>query len=121
MPSKQLNLPPVEVKPVSREPVGPGKELSLVGLLADSVASSGCSEKEAAICQGYEPAYWSRIKTGEKAAHLDRVSRLPERVQREFVKRYALALKLHVTDEDTRKRVILDLARAAINALEQIA
>lgn len=87
--SKQLNLPPSLVQSVSsaRESNAPQavQEVSLVGMLADAVASTGCSEKEAAIAQGYGPAYWSRIKAGEKAAHLDRVSRLPESVQRAFV------------------------------------
>lgn len=117
----QLNLPPVQVQPSSqhRESTSTAQvqELSLVGLLADAVASTGCSEKEAAIAQGYEPAYWSRIKAGEKAAHLDRVSRLPERVQRAFVTRWASQLRLRVTDGDDQKHAAANLLKAAADFL----
>lgn len=129
--SLQLNLPPTKVQSVSRaretaEPES-GKELSrgeesrLTLLLADAVEAAQCSEKEAALAQGYEPTYWSRIKSGEKAAHLDRLSRLPEKVQREFVKRYAQELKMTVSDEDSRKRAVAELVKAAAHVLSEMA
>lgn len=91
-----------------------GKEVSPTRLLAEAVEATGCSEKDAAISQGYEPAYWSRIKSGEKQAHLDRIGRLPERVQREFVKRYAQELKMRISEEDTERAAALELAEAAL-------
>lgn len=123
--SVQINLPPALVQSLSpaRESAAPVevKEVSLTTLLAESVEATGCAEKDAAISQGYEPAYWSRVKTGEKAAHLDRVSRLPEKVQREFVKRYAQELKMTVRDDDARTQALTDLAEAAVRALRVIA
>lgn len=132
MSHRQLNLPPVPVQSVSRAteavslerettfPEGE-QELSLTRLLADCVSDLGCAEKDAARTLGYEPSYWSRIKAGEKAAHLDRVTRLPAKVQQEFVKRWATQLKMRVSDEDSTKRAIVELARAAVTALEAIA
>ena len=123
--SVQLNLPPqlVQVSSPTRETAAPstGHELSLTRLLADCVADSGCSEKDAALSQGYEPNYWSRIKTGEKAAHLERISRLPEKVQREFVSRWAQQLKMRVIDENSQQRAITALAKAALDVLSEIA
>src|SRR5688572_28503799 len=106
--SLQQPLPPMEVQTLSRtresaEPhtgTAGGKvdsrprESSLTALLTEAVEATGCSEKEAAIAQGYEPTYWSRIKAGEKQAHLERIARLPEPMQREFVTRYARQLKM---------------------------
>lgn len=118
-------LGPMEVKPLSpaRESAAPsaGKELSLTRLLAESVEAVGCSEKDAAISQGYEPNYWSRIKSGEKQAHLERVSRLPEPVQREMCARWGRQLGMHLTTEDTRRRVVANLVKAAAEALAEIA
>lgn len=120
----QLAIGPLPVQSLSRarESAAPvqGKEIPLTTLLADSVEATGCTEKEAALAQGYGAAYWSRVKTGEKAAHLDRLARLPVHVQREFVKRYAHQLKMTVREEDARARAISDLAAAAVRALQEI-
>jgi hypothetical protein len=121
-----LGLGPVEGKTLSqlREPLEPRKgndiSLRLTELLAESVAATQCSEKEAALSQGYEPTYWSRIKSGEKAAQLDRIGRLPEPVQKEFVRRYALTLHM-VVREDNRARALAELVECAARALREIA
>lgn len=129
--SKQLNLPPVPVQSVSlaRESAvsGNGKALShdqetrLTSLLAASVEATGCTEKEAALTQGYEPTYWSRIKSGEKHAYLDRVSRLPESVQRAFVTRWAFQLRLRVSEGDSQKHAAANLLKAAADFLAESA
>ena len=124
-PTVQLNLPPAPVQSVSqrREITTPAevKEVSLTALLADAVECTGCAEKEAARSQGYEPTYWSRIKAGEKAAHLDRVARLPERVQREFVGRWARQLRMRVTTDDSQKQAAINLVKAAADFLSESA
>jgi hypothetical protein len=123
--SVRLGLDPMEVQTLyrRRETDAPrqGNVLSLTALLAESVAAARCSEKEAAIAQGYEPTYWSRIKSGEKAAQLDRVGRLPEPVQREFVRRYASALQMVVRDGDNRARALAELVEVAARAMREIA
>ena len=129
--SKQLNLPPALVQSVSsaRESGVPtdGKDLShdqetrLTSLLAASVEATGCAEKEAALSQGYEPAYWSRIKSGEKHAYLDRVGRLPESVQRAFVTRWACQLRLRVSEGDAQKHAAANLLKAAADFLAESA
>lgn len=120
----QLNLPPTPVQKVSRagEIAAPveGKEVSLTGLLAESVDETGYPDGNAARDMGYEPAYWSRIKSGEKAAHLERVSRLPVRVQREYVKRWGKQLGMHVSDEDAKVRALKNLVCAAADALREV-
>ena len=125
MTHRQLNLPPVPVHSASqrRETAVPaeGKVLSLTALLAASVSAVGCAEKEAAITQGYEPTYWSRIKAGEKSAHLERLSRLPESVQREFVTRWARLLRLRVSEGDAQKFAAANLLKAAADFLAESA
>lgn len=122
---RQLNLPPVPVQSSSprRESVAPpeGNILSLTGLLADSVDEAGYPEGNAARDMGYEPNYWSRIKSGEKAAHLERIGRLPERVQRAFVTRWAGILRLRITDSDTQKHAAVTLLKAAADFLAESA
>lgn len=121
----QLFIGPLLVESLSRpgESAHPGEggNVSLTRLLVLSVEQTGLSEKDAAISQGYDPRYWPRIKSGEKAAHLDRIAGLPIRTQQEFIKRWALVLRLRVTDDDVRARAIAELARAAVNALSEIA
>ena len=124
-PSVQLALGPLQVQSGSqrRETGGPveGSPLSLTLMLAASVAAVGCAEKEAALAQGYEPTYWSRIKAGEKHAYLDRVSRLPESVQRSFVTRWALMLRLRVSEGDSQKHAAANLLKAAADFLAESA
>jgi len=122
-PSLQLNLPPSLVKTLDRpsQSLDSKGQRELTSMLADAVDAARVSDKEAARDMGYDPAYWTRIKSGEKQAHLDRLSRLPETVQREFVKRYASELKLTVKDEDATKQAVVDLVTAAVKVLERIA
>ena len=121
---RQLNLPPVPVEEVShaRENTHPsqGEKPSLTALLAECCEDCGMQEKDAALTQGYDPKYWPRIKSGEKAAHLERIARLPVKVQREFVKRYGHALKLRVTDDDAQRRALADLACAVATAMREV-
>lgn len=106
-----------------RESAAPAQvqELSLTKLLAGAVEETGCSEKDAAISQGYAPNYWSRIKAGEKAAHLEPLSKLPQTVQREFVKRYARQLRMDVRDQDEQRAAIRDLVESAARAVKVLA
>lgn len=119
----QLNLPPTLVK--SLDPPDQSLDLdgqsSLTSLLAASVETAGCTEKEAARDMGYDPAYWTRIKAGDKAAHLERLSRLPQKVQREFVKRYAHELKMHVTEGDSKAQMIAEFIEVAARVMREIA
>lgn len=121
--SVQLNLPPSLVKtldPASQSLDRAGQS-ELTSMLAEAVDAARVSDKEAARDMGYDPAYWTRIKNGEKQAHLDRLSRLPATVQREFVRRYASELKMTVQDEDATKQAVVDLVAAAVRMLERIA
>lgn len=124
-PSVQRPLPPMEVQRLShtRESAAPAEvqEVSLTRLLAESVEETGCTEKDAALSQGYPPNYWSRIKSGEKAAHLDRLTKLPPKVQRAFVAKYARALDLRVSDDNSAAAAIADLVVVAARALKEIA
>lgn len=118
-PTVQLNLPPTQVQSLSRPREGAGNLLT--SLLSEAVAVTGCSEKEAALAQGYDPAYWSRIKAGEKQAHLERIGRLPEPVQREFVKRWGKQLHMDIRDSDAKTQALAELAECAVRALRVIA
>lgn len=128
--SVQLNLPPTKVQslslagetaaPANGKGLSQAEESSLTSLLAESVVAVGCTEKEAAIAQGYEPAYWSRVKAGEKQAHLERLARLPETVQREFVKRYARQLRMEVREPDAKARAVAELIEVAARALREV-
>lgn len=119
----QLSLPPMPVNSLdhNRQSVSGTGQRELTELLAESVTAAGCTDKEAAYAQGIDPAHWSRIKSGEKTQHLDRIARLPERVQREFVTRYARQLKMTVSDDDARKRAVAELVKAAAHVLSEIA
>jgi hypothetical protein len=120
----QLTLGPLPVENTSRggeiSRPSEGDNVSLTRLLADACNDVGLLEKEAALAQGYDPKYWPRCKSGEKNAYLDRVQQLPLHAQREFVRRYARQLKMHVSDEDARRRALADLACAVTNALREI-
>jgi C4-dicarboxylate-specific signal transduction histidine kinase len=93
----------------------------LTTLLADAVDAGRMSEKEAARDMGYDPAYWSRIKAGDKAAHLERLARLPEVVQREFVMRWALRLRMKVSTDDARTAAVMELLEVAARAVRTLA
>jgi hypothetical protein len=120
----QLNLPPLLVQsmddraaiacPAEVKPVDVGR------LLRESVEASGCQHKEAALSAECQPDYWNRALNSERGLTLNRLGKLPARVQREFIKRWAFELRLRVTDEDVRARVIANLARAAVEALTEI-
>jgi len=116
----QLAFGPLPVEPLSprRETAG---DLSPTRLLVEAVQDTGLSEKEAAISQGYDPRYWPRIKSGEKQAHLERIARLPVRTQQDFITRWARALKLRVTTEESRTSAVAALVEAAGRALREIA
>lgn len=130
--SMQLSMPPMPVEKVSlaREIAQPaawesahptqGEQVSLTTLLADSCSDCGLSEKDAALTQGYDPRYWPRVKSGEKQAHLERLARLPETVQREFIKRWARQLRMEVRDHDARTRAVMELIEVAAKALREI-
>lgn len=108
---------PVQTLDLSDQSLDRKGQRELTSLLSEAVDASRVSEKEAARDMGYDPAYWSRIKAGQKAAHLDRIGRLPEKVQREFVKRYAQELKMRITEEDTERAAALELVETAIRYL----
>lgn len=130
-PHSQLSFGPLEgqslsparetAQPSDGKELSPARESSLTALLAAAIDGQGCPEKVAARSQGYEPSYWSRIKSGEKPAHLDRVAGLPESVQREFVKRWGRQLRMDVRDEDAQKAALAEVAEAALRALKVIA
>lgn len=114
----------VMAPPKDRESALPveGEQVSrLTDLLVSSCEETGLQEKDAARSQGYDPKYWPRIKSGEKAAHLDKIAGLPLKTQREFVTRWARMLKMRVSDDDSQKRALLQLVRAATEALDEIA
>lgn len=127
-PSVQLQLPPVEVQSVhhARESAAPTavKEVSPTAILIQAVEDErGWQEKDAARSQGYEPSYWSRIKSGEKPAQVERIARLPVKVQKRFVRRYARALGMEVRDEspaDRQRRAMAELQCALANAMREV-
>lgn len=101
-----------------------GNPLSPTAILVRAVEDErGWQEKDAARSQGYEPSYWSRIKSGEKAAQVERLALLPVKVQKRFVRRYARALGMDVRDEspvDRQRRVFAELQCALANALKEV-
>ena len=122
--SVQLQLPPTEVQSVSRQPHTQGNGLSPTAILIKAVDDErGWQEKDGARTQGYEPSYWSRIKSGEKPAQLERIARLPLKVQKRFVRRYARALGMDVRDEtpaDRQRRALAELQCALANAQREL-
>lgn len=126
---RQLSLPPVEVNSIDprRESAVPsgGTSVSPTAILVRAVADEqGWQDKDAALSQGYEPNYWSRIKSGEKPAQLERIARLPVKVQKRIVRRWGRALGMDIRDElpgDRQRRVLADLQCALANALREIA
>lgn len=128
-PSVQLNLPPARVNDVS--PRGEiavpasGNTVSPTAILVRACEDErGWQEKDAAIVQGYEPPYWSRIKSGDRPAQLERIARLPIKVQQRFVRRYARALGMDVREEssgDRQLRAIADVQVALATAMREIA
>lgn len=124
-PKYQLNLPPVKVTTLDHaESIDCDSHVQPVDLsvfLREAVESSGCQHKEAAIATGYQPDYWNRALNGERGIHLNRLSRLPERVQRNFVTRWALLLRLRVSDGDTQKHAAVTLLKAAADFLAESA
>jgi hypothetical protein len=122
--SMQLNVPQPPVNSVSHEGVAPGNGISPTAILIRCVEDErGWQEKDRARSQGYTPSYWSRIKSGEKPAQLDRLARLPVKVQKRFVRRYARALGMDVRDEtpaDRQRRAFAALQCALANAIREV-
>lgn len=98
-----------------------GEKVSLTRLLVEACADTGLSEKDAAISQGYDPRYWPRIKSGEKAAHLERISGLPERTQRVICERWARMLGLRVSTADSQRTAAANLIKAAADFIAESA
>jgi hypothetical protein len=130
--SFQLQLPPTEVQSISRRRESAdspaGTSVSPTAILAqaceDERAWRGKENEIAARTQGYEPNYWSRIKSGEKAAQLERIARLPVKVQKRFVRRYARALGMEVREEspaERQRRALADAQVALAHALRELA
>lgn len=126
--SVQLNLPPVQVHP----PVplgtkaGPAAEaLGTTGLslLVEGASDTACSDKEIAYALGLPDAsYWSKVKSKEKPApRIDRLTDLPPSVQRAMCRRWAITLRLRVSEEDAKAAAALDLAAAAIRFMQESA
>lgn len=101
-----------------------GNGISPTAILVKAVEDEqGWQEKDAARTQGYEPSYWSRIKSGEKAAQLERIALLPTKVQKRFIRRYARALGMEIREElpaDRQRRVFAELQCALANALREV-
>lgn len=123
----QLTLGPLQVNSPSPSAHGAQGEvtgLSPTAILVSAVTDErGWQEKDGAYSQGYEPSYWSRIKSGEKPAQLERLKLLPVKVQKRFVRRYARALGMEVRDEmpaDRQRRVFAELQCALANALREV-
>lgn len=126
MPSSvQLNLPPALVRTADLGASIAGREevnsIDVPGLLREAVAASGCQHKEAAFSAGYQPDYWTKALNGERGVNLDRLGKLPSSVQCELVTRWGRQLGMHLTTEDTRRRVVANLVKAAAEALAEIA
>jgi hypothetical protein len=118
-PDSQLSLPPMPVNDVSqrRETAAPsaGNSISPTAILVRACEDErGWQEKDAARSQGYEPPYWSRIKTGERPAQLERLALLPAKVQKRFVRRYARALGMEVREESSEDRKLRAMAQAQV-------
>lgn len=120
----QLNLPPTLVRTtdVSASTARPAEvnPIDVPTLLRESVDAE-CQQKEAALSAGYQPDYWTKVLNGERGMHLDRLGRLPMKVQRQLVMRWGSELGIHMTTEDTRRRVVANLVKAAAEALAEIA
>lgn len=119
----RLPLPPtlVQSPDLAGQSVDRDGQGELTALLSEAVGAAQLSEKEAAIEMGYDPAYWSRIKNGDKAAHLERVARLPVLVQREFVTRWARQLGMKLAAADPQKTAAANLLKAAAEFLAESA
>jgi hypothetical protein len=125
--SVQLSLPPTEVQTISRGGETAGNSVSPTAILVraceDEREWAGKESEIAARSQGYEPPYWSRIKSGDRPAQLERIARLPMKVQKRFVRRYARALGMDVRDEtpqDRQRRAMAELSCALSNAMREI-
>jgi hypothetical protein len=123
----QVNLPavPVELISQTREISHPstlpglGEPVSrLTDLLVAACEDTGLQEKDAARSQGYDPKYWPRIKSGEKAAHLDRITGLPRDTQRDFVARWGRQLGMDIRPINEQRRRLYALKRALVDVLE---
>jgi len=119
----QLSLPPVEVKPVHSGPVTAsprsGERLNrirLTALLADACGEA-ISDKDAALTQGYSPAYWSMCKSGEKNTQLDPVAELPPDVQAKFLTLWAAQLGLEIVSHQRKHMARARLLEAMAEAI----
>ncbi len=98
------------------------RQRNLFELLVEGVEET-CPDKVAAPALGLpDQSYYSKCKVGERPApRVDKVTDLPEETQRAICAKWARQLKMRVSEDDARVRVIAELARAAVNALEEIA
>lgn len=98
------------------------QQRNLFELLIEAVDET-CPQKVAAHSLGLaDETYYSKCKTGERPApRADRVTELPEETQRAICAKWGRQLGMRVSEEDARVRAIADLARAAVNALAEIA
>lgn len=92
--------------------------VSLTSRLRDAIEACRMQQKAAAIIQGYDPAYWSRIHSGEKRAHLDPVASLPMDIQIAFVTAWASQLGLSMVHIDPHAEACEALVTAAVRYLK---
>jgi transcriptional regulator with XRE-family HTH domain len=88
---------------------GSEDQAELTRLLFLAAAGCGLQEKELAVALGYDPAYLSRIKSGEKPLPAARLEQLPKVIRRALWVLAAEADGLVVAPEDARRQAIGNL------------
>jgi hypothetical protein len=124
----QLNLPVVLVQTRDQRRASDDSSVEqaldqrrVTRLLIEAVDAT-CSEKEAAIALGMDPTYWSKVKKGERPGpRLEKLDNLPERTQQDFAARYGRMLKMTVSTDDERRRMMLDALEAMTRAIKVMA
>jgi len=124
----QAVVPAANMPERERSTYGPATGQAVVPAPADGLTllvdacEDTLSDKEAYIALGLPDAtYWSKVKTREKPApRIPKLTDLPEPAQREYCKRWARQLRMHVSDEDDRRTALNEAVCALAHALRVI-
>lgn len=100
--------------------VGGDGQFRLTNLVFEALRIHRVPLKVAARDLGYDESYFSRIKSGEKGLHLDRVWLLPEPVRRTFFELGAEQNGQRVVAPDRRQQAFGRLLRAMGEAMEEL-
>lgn len=116
--SLQLNLPPLQLKPVVPTCVERDNSLALKRqLLRDAIDESGWKHDAIACALGVDAPYLSKMLAGDKTITLRHLDALPDDVEAIYTRKYAEAMGLIVVAPVQGEAAVRNLVSGLIGVL----